>query len=114
MADSQGGERPQYLLVGVKGPEGQACDFTQLRVFTWGRQSQRYETAYVASDLCGKLPVKITRQPGGSGDAAFSFQDLADTSGQERVYQMHQTVVRRVKQAGEAGRKSEKGKRPHG
>jgi len=113
VADSQGGERPQYLLAGVKGPEGQACDFTQLRVFTWGQQSQRYETAFVASNLCGKLPVKITRQ-GGAGDPGFSFQNLTDTGGEERVYQMHQTVVRRVKQAGEAGRKSEKGKRPHG
>jgi hypothetical protein len=102
VADLQGGARPQYLMVGTKGPEGQWCDFTQLRVFTWGRQSQRYETAFVASDLCGKLPVKISRPGGANGDPAFSFQDLTDGRLRERVYQMRQTVVRRVKQPGEA------------
>ena len=109
--DQQGGERPQYLLVGTKGPEGQPCDFTQLRVFTWGKQSQRYETAFVASEFCGKLPVKITHM---AGEPGFSFQDLTDAGAQQRVYQMHQTVVRRVKQPGEASGKSAKGKRPHG
>ena len=109
--DQQGGERPQYLLVGTKGPEGQSCDFTQLRVFTWGKQSQRYETAFVASEFCGKLPVKITRTGGANGEPGFSFQDLTDGGAQERVYQMHQTVVRRVKQPAElAG----KGRRKRG
>jgi len=109
--DQQGGERPQYLLVGIKGPEGQPCDFTQLRVFTWGKQNQRYETAFVASDFCGKLPVKITRT---GGEPGFSFQEFADGGAQERIYQMHQTVVRRVKQPGQASGKPAKGKRPHG
>ncbi len=111
VTDLQGGEKPQYLVVGTKGPEGQACDFTQMRVFTWGKQSQRYETAFVASDLCGKLPVRITRPGGASGDPTFSFQDLTDGSGQERAYRMHQTVVRRVKQPGDV---PERRKRPHG
>jgi len=49
-----------------------------------------------------------------AGEPGFSFQDLTDAGAQQRVYQMHQTVVRRVKQPGEASGKSAKGKRPHG
>lgn len=109
--DLQGGAKPQYLMVGTRGPEGQACDFTQFRVFTWGKQSQRYETALVVSDLCGKLPVKISRAGGANGDPGFSFEDWSTGSSQARVYQMHQTVVRRVKQPGDA---PEKRKRPRG
>jgi hypothetical protein len=99
VADLSGGMRPQYLVVGTRGPEGQPCDFTQMRVFTWGRQSQRYETAFVASDLCGKLPVKLAQAAG--SDASFSFEDWSTGSSQERRYQMHQTVVRRLREPGE-------------
>ena len=109
VADLSGGARPQYLVVGTRGPEGQPCDFTQARVFTWGKQSQRYETAFVASDLCGKLPVKLTHTPG--GDASFAFEDWSPGSSQQRLYQMHQTSVRRVRQPGEL---PEKRKHTHG
>src|SRR5262245_32825195 len=51
------GERPQYLLAAVRGPEGQACDFTNLRVFTWNKKKTRYETAFIENDLCGALPI---------------------------------------------------------
>jgi hypothetical protein len=100
VADLSGGVRPQYLVVGTRGPEGQPCDFTQARVFTWGKQSQRYETAFVASDLCGKLPVKLMRAAG--GDASFTFEDWSSGNSQQRLYQMHQTSVRRVREPGEA------------
>jgi hypothetical protein len=100
VADGSGTARPQYLVVGTRGPEGQPCDFTQMRVFTWGRQSERYETAFVASDLCGKLPVKLTPIPG--GDASFAFVDWSSGTSQQRLYQMHQTSVRRVRELGEA------------
>jgi hypothetical protein len=106
--DIQGQPKPQYLLVGTKGSEGQPCDFTQARVFTWGKMKQRYETAFVASDLCGKLPVKITHLGGANGDPGFTFTDISDASAGPRVYQMHQTVVRRVKQPGDAPTKSSK------
>jgi hypothetical protein len=109
--DLSGGARPQYLVAGTKGPEGQTCDFTQMRVFTWGRQSQRYETAFVASDLCGKLPVKITQTPGGG--ASFSFEDWSTGAADERRYQMYQTVVRRVREPGEEPQKR-KQKSKHG
>lgn len=100
VADVSGGVRPQYLVAGTRGPEGQPCDFTQMRVFTWGRQSQRYETAFVASDLCGKLPVKLTSASG--GDASFTFEDWSSGTSQRRLYQMHQTSVRRVREPGDA------------
>jgi hypothetical protein len=100
VTDLSGAVRAQYLVVGTRGPEGQPCDFTQMRVFTWGRQSQRYETAFVASDLCGKLPVKLTPTPG--GDASFTFEDWSSGISQQRLYQMHQTSIRRVREPGEA------------
>jgi hypothetical protein len=109
--DSQGQPKPQYLLVGTKGPEGQPCDFTQFRVFTWGKAKERYETAYVGDDLCGKLPVKITHLgAGANGDPAFTFIDLSGGRAAPRLYQMRQTVVRRVKQPGDAPEKPQKKK----
>ena len=45
--DGNGGESPQYLVAGSRGGEGGACDFTVLRVYTWGKARKRYETAYV-------------------------------------------------------------------
>jgi hypothetical protein len=95
--DSSAGKPvPQYLLMGTHGPEGQACDFTSLRVYTWGKQKERYETAFVESNVCGKLPIQKSRAPGAGGDVTFSFLDLGAGAPQKRTYQMHQTVVRRV------------------
>ena len=96
--DAAGGSKAQYLVAGIHGPEGQACDFTMLRVFTWGKQGQRYETAYVEGNLCGKLPLKLTQLPG--RDATFTFEDSSHGAAQQRTYRMHQTVVRRVKESG--------------
>lgn len=98
-----GKPKPQYLVVGAHGPEGQPCDFTMLRVFTWGAKRDRYETAFVESDACGKLPVEVTSGDAAPGvrnppDAQFSFFDLGDAS--KRTYLMHQTVVRRVREPG--------------
>jgi hypothetical protein len=88
-----GSDRPQYLVAGTHGGEGQPCDFTALRVYTWGAARNRYETAYVESDLCGRFPIRATGTPSG---AEFRFAEL-DENGAERVYQMKQTVVRRVR-----------------
>ncbi len=84
-------EMPQYVVAGVRGAEGQACDFTLLRVYTWGDKRKEYETAYVEGNLCGKLPIRVSQTPDGP---EFRFA-AADFSG-ERVYVMHQTSVRRV------------------
>ena len=103
VVDASGKARPQYLLLGAHGPEGQPCDFSMLRVYTWGKQRQRYETAYVESGVCGKLPVEVKASPSPqAGDTRFSFTDLSNGAPAQRDYVMHQTIVRRVKQAGEA------------
>jgi hypothetical protein len=96
VAGAGGQMHPQYLVFGTHGPEGDACDFSTLRVFTWGAKRQRYETAYVDSNFCGQMPVKMTpaTQPG--GDATFSFMTIGVSGKQERAYRMHQTLVRRT------------------
>jgi hypothetical protein len=102
VVDSSGKSKPQYLLLGAHGPEGQPCDFSLLRVYTWGKQRQRYETAYVESGVCGKLPISVKDSSQAGGDTRFSFTDIGSGSATERDYVMHQTIVRRIKQAGEA------------
>jgi hypothetical protein len=90
--DGSGGEAPQYLVAGSRGGESQTCDFTMLRVYTWGAVRKRYETAYVESDLCGRLPIRVTGAPAGP---EFRFAQAGENAA-ERIYTMHQTVVRRV------------------
>jgi hypothetical protein len=92
---SDGGDRPQYLVAGAHGGEGQPCDFTALRVYTWGAARQRYETAYVENDLCGEFPIRAKQTPDG---AEFRFAEL-DENNAERVYRMKQTIVRRVRES---------------
>ena len=91
--DGAGGEAPQYLVAASRGPEGQPCDFTMLRVYTWGIKRKRYETAYVESDLCGRLPIGISQ---GEKGPQFHFADI-DQGGSDRSYEMIQTAVRRLK-----------------
>jgi len=91
--DGNGHAKPQYLLVGTRGPEGQPCDFTMLRVYTWSKTKQQYETAYVESDVCGELPVRIT--PLSADAAAFSFEDRSNGTPTEAEYRLDETIVRR-------------------
>ena len=93
--DGAGGETPQYLVAGSRGGEGGACDFTMLRVYTWSTTRKHYETAYVESDLCGRLPISIST---GAKGPEFQFPDV-DAGGANRKYGMVQTSVRRVKDA---------------
>jgi hypothetical protein len=98
--DVAGNAKPQFLVLGAHGPEGQPCDFTMLRVYTWGIQRQRYETAFVDSKVCGRLPITLTHSPPPAGDTQFVFQEIRAGAPEERIYRMHQTIVRRVKQSG--------------
>ena len=91
------GNKPQYLAVGARGGEGQACDFTLLRVYTWGSKRRRYETAFVESEFCGYLPVRAGTAP--NGDPEFRFTALGKQGREERLYRMRQTVVRRVRES---------------
>jgi hypothetical protein len=86
------GEKPQYLVAVARGGEARMCDFTGLRIYTWGGKRQRYETAYVENDICGQMPIQVRKTPTG---AEFSFPTIGESSA-ERLYRMKQTVVRRV------------------
>jgi hypothetical protein len=95
-----GGAKPQYLVAGARGGEGQPCDFTLLRAYTWGTGRQRYETAYVENNLCGKLPIVVRQTTSGP---EFSFSEGDSTV--QRVYRMRQTMIRRVVEGGGSQRK---------
>jgi hypothetical protein len=95
VADPARGEQPQYLAVGVAGPEGGTCDFTLLRVFTWNRNRARYETAFVESALCGRLPVLVAEE---GGWPTFRFSAIGLGGEEQRAYQLRQTVVRRLRE----------------
>ncbi|HLZ13734.1 MAG TPA: hypothetical protein VKP58_14205 [Candidatus Acidoferrum sp.] len=90
------GEKSQFLLAATRGPEGQACDFTNIRVYTWNRKKTRYETAFIENDLCGALPIRVGKDA--KGEAEFRFK-LMDGTKEERTYRLIQTVVRRVRDA---------------
>lgn len=94
--DTNGNQVPQYLLVGTTGPEGGACDFTMMRVFTWSKTKSQYETAFVDGDVCGKLPINIVRMPV-EQQVTMTFKDPGD--GSLQTYRMHQTIVRHIKDA---------------
>ena len=94
--DGNGSTRPQYLVLGATGPEGQACDFSQVRVYTWSVKHQQYETAFVDGGLCGKLPLQLKSRPAAYADITFSFEDLSNGAPEQRTYHMQDTIVRRV------------------
>jgi len=100
------GDKPQYLVAAARGPEGQVCDFTALRVYTWYVKKSRYETAFIENDLCGQLPVRVGKGP--KDEPEFRFHVMAGNKG-ERVYRLHQTVVRRVRQADDSSGKRHAG-----
>ena len=107
VSDPSGG-KPQYLLAAARGPEGQVCDFTALRVYTWYVKRSRYETAFIENNLCGQLPVRVGKGP--KGEPEFRFR-VMDGNKEERVYRLIQTVVRRIREASEASGKQSSAKR---
>jgi hypothetical protein len=100
---SPDGDKPQYLVAGTRSAEGQACDFSILRVYTWNPKRSRYETAFIENNLCGQMPIRLDKGP--KGEAQFSFRQMAGAR-EERVYRLTQTVVRRVREPGDVPRKS--------
>jgi hypothetical protein len=101
------GDKSQYLVAAARGPEGQVCDFTALRVYTWYVKRSRYETAFIENNLCGQLPVHLSKGP--KGEPEFRFR-VMDGNKEERVYRLIQTVVRRVREANVASGKHEPAK----
>ncbi|HEY4816376.1 MAG TPA: SH3 domain-containing protein [Candidatus Acidoferrum sp.] len=99
---SPSGDKPQYLVAGTRSGEGQLCDFTILRVYTWNARRTRYETAFIENNLCGQMPVRLAKGP--KGEPEFRFRQMSGPK-EERVYRLTQTVVRRVREPGELPRK---------
>jgi len=96
------GDKAQYLVAGVKGGEGQPCDFTTMRVYTWNPKKSRYETAFIENNLCGAMPIRVTK--GAKGEPEFRFREM-DGKKEERAYHLIQTVVRRIREEEGAGKK---------
>ncbi len=84
------GDKPQYVVAAAKGGEGQSCDFTSIRVYTWGAQRMQYETSYADNNVCGRLPVRVNQTPDGP---EFRFNDDKNV---EHAYRLMGTVVRRL------------------
>ena len=97
-APDPSGDKPQYLLAATRGPEGQPCDFTTLRVYTWNAKRDRYETAFIENNLCGQLPIRTGKGP--KDDPEFRIH-VMDEDKEARVYRLMQTVVRRIREPGE-------------
>ena len=95
---SSSGDKAQYLVAGTRSPEGQPCDFTTLRVYTWNERRSRYETAFIENNLCGQIPIHLGKGP--KGEPEFRFLQMGG-SREERVYRLMQTVVRRVREGGD-------------
>ena len=102
VSDPAGGDKVQFLVVGAKGPEGQPCDFTTSRVYTWNLRKERYETAFIENNLCGELPVRVGKSP--KDEPEFRFRQKGSNQ-QERVYRLIQTVVRRIREPGDSAKK---------
>jgi len=96
------GDKPQYLVAAARGPEGQACDFSALRVYTWYAKKNRYETAFIENNLCGQMPVRVDKGP--KGEPEFRFR-VMDNIKEERVYRLNQTVVRRIREGNDSSAK---------
>lgn len=89
------GDKSQYLVAGTHSGEGQPCDFTTLRVYTWNNRKTRYETAFIENNLCGALPIAVGKGP--KGEPQFHFH-VMDGAKEERLYSLNQTVVRRIRE----------------
>lgn len=97
--DPSDGLKPQYLVFGSRGAEGDPCDFSTMRAYTWSIKRQRYETAFVESGFCGHMPMRYVPTTQTGGDATFQFEDVSAAGKEEREYRMHQTIIRRVGEA---------------
>ena len=93
--DDPSGKKAQYLLAAARGAEGQSCDFSVLRVYTWNARKSRYETAFIENNLCGKLPIQTDKTA--TGQPEFRFFNSDDLR-HERTYRLMQTVVRRIRE----------------
>ncbi|HMD31029.1 MAG TPA: hypothetical protein VKG84_03900, partial [Candidatus Acidoferrales bacterium] len=107
------GEKPQFLVAGIQGADVPSCDFTLIRVYTWGAARHRYETAYVESNLCGSLPIRVQMESEKTLVATFTFTNHGRAGEEHREYVMHQTSVRRVDNTRRPAAGGHAARRPH-
>ena len=88
--DDSGRQVPQYVAADREGAD--ECDFTRIRVFTWGAKQGQYATAYVQSHLKGYFPIQVDHS---DGVPEFRLR-LVDAKGRkiQKVYKLMDTVVR--------------------
>ncbi len=88
--DDNGRQVPQYVAADREGTE--ECDFTHIRVFTWGAKEGQYATAYVESNLKGSFPIQVDHS---DGVAEFRLR-LVDAKDRkiQKVYKLVDKVVR--------------------
>ena len=94
----------EYLVLLTEPKDGLPYDFNQVRVFTWNKRKQRYETAYRERNLFGLLPVTIGQQDFGQEGTLRTFTlQLHDKHGKkfQQVYKFNSPVVRKVPASGE-------------
>ena len=93
--------KPQYLAAGVMGGEGQPCDFTLLRFYTWNSTRRSYETAYIESNFCARFPIRVTPIPASANlekaEATISFTAGGKAGDETREYRMRQNILRRLR-----------------
>lgn len=90
----------RWYIVGERRPGFDPnLDFTGIRVFTWNKSKQRYETAYREHNLRGVYPLEVGRD----GDRpTFRFYVLSEDgkTKEPRNYVMNGVLVREVKKKG--------------
>lgn len=97
--EDDGKRVPQFLMLLSEPKDGNEFDFDQVRIFTWNRARDRYETAYRERKLWGKLPASVGREEFPKEGTLPTFTIRArDAEGKlvERKYKLNGPIVRRV------------------
>jgi hypothetical protein len=101
--DQEGHKVAQYAVLMTEPKDGLPFDFNQLRVFTWNKNRNRYETAY-RDRFAGELPFTVGKEDFGKEGVLTTFtarfRDLEGKT-EERKYKMNGVIVRRITTPGE-------------
>ena len=87
----------RWYIVGERRPGGDPeLDFTGVRVFTWNKSKQRYETAFRKQGLRGVYPLEVSRD---ADKPTFRFYELSadGKTKQPRDFVMNGVIVREAK-----------------
>jgi len=90
----------RWYVVGERRPGGDPeIDFTGVRVFTWNKSKQRYETAFRKQGLRGVYPLEVSRN---ADKPTFRVYELSadGKTKQARDFVMNGVIVREAKKNG--------------